>query len=62
MVLKNPPSHFLTHVLSFIIASVHVLSFSQFDMTACAADDHLSIIATAATSDGGVEATMPTDR
>ncbi|CAM9103616.1 unnamed protein product [Ectocarpus sp. 13 AM-2016] len=26
-----------------------------FDMTACAADDHLSIVATAATSDGGVE-------
>ncbi|CAM9705457.1 unnamed protein product, partial [Ectocarpus sp. 4 AP-2014] len=32
-----------------------------FDMTACAADDHLSIIATAATSDGGVEATMPAE-
>lgn len=34
----------------------------QFDMTACAADDHLSIIATAATSDGGVETTKPTRR
>ncbi|CAM9150457.1 unnamed protein product, partial [Hapterophycus canaliculatus] len=31
-----------------------------FDMTACAADDHLSMIATAATSDGGIEATNPT--
>eukprot|EP00752_Nemacystus_decipiens_P009657 g8628.t1 len=31
-----------------------------FDMTACAADDHLSIIATAATSDGGIETPKPT--
>eukprot|EP00903_Cladosiphon_okamuranus_P012920 g12063.t1 len=30
-----------------------------FDMTACAADDHLSIIATSATSDGGIETTKP---
>lgn len=34
----------------------------QFDMTACAADDHLSVIATAATSDGGIESTKPSDR
>ncbi len=31
-------------------------------MTACAADDHLSVIATAATSDGGIESTKPSDR
>ncbi|CAM9375604.1 unnamed protein product, partial [Ectocarpus fasciculatus] len=38
-----------------------IIARPTFDMTACAADDHLSIIATAATSDGGVEATMPTE-
>ncbi|CAM9971015.1 unnamed protein product [Ectocarpus sp. 6 AP-2014] len=38
-----------------------IIAKPTFDMTACAADDHLSIIATAVTSDGGVEATMPSE-
>ncbi|CAM9206262.1 unnamed protein product [Scytosiphon promiscuus] len=36
-----------------------LLAKPRFDMTTCAADDHLSMIATAATSDGGIEAATP---
>lgn len=36
--------------------SAHIYYLSmQYDMTTCAADDHLNLIATAATSDGGIE-------